>query len=107
LHPLDGESKFHEVIAPPFPFDQQSLVALIVLSAASRMRSRGSSSSAHPCRPWRHTPLRPQYRSDRNCCVLSRWPRWKRKALRYRGVPILRTHRRGVEKLSNFEADRN
>jgi hypothetical protein len=28
LHPLDGKSKFHEVITPPFPFDQQSLVAL-------------------------------------------------------------------------------
>ena len=31
LHPLDSESKFHEVIAPPFPFDQQSLVASIRL----------------------------------------------------------------------------
>jgi hypothetical protein len=30
-HPLDDESKFHEVIAPPFPFDQQSLVALFFL----------------------------------------------------------------------------
>jgi len=33
LHPLDSESKFHEVIAPPFPFDQQGLVALFVLPA--------------------------------------------------------------------------
>ena len=34
-HPLDGESKFHEVIAPPFPFDQQGLVALEFLAAFS------------------------------------------------------------------------
>ena len=34
-HPLDDTSKFHRVIAvPPFPFDQQSLVALFCLCSA-------------------------------------------------------------------------
>lgn len=36
-HPLDYESKFHEVIAsPPIPIDQQSLVALFALSVPIR-----------------------------------------------------------------------
>ncbi len=38
-HPLDDESKFHGVIAyPPIPIDQQSLVALNVLSAFTAER---------------------------------------------------------------------
>jgi hypothetical protein len=40
LHPLDSESKFHEVIAPPFPFDQQGLVALSDLSPEVSTRPR-------------------------------------------------------------------
>lgn len=36
-HPLDDTSKFHGVIAiPPFPFDQQSLVALFALRSTLR-----------------------------------------------------------------------
>jgi hypothetical protein len=45
-HPLDGESKFHEVIAPPFPFDQQSLVALFRLSSGVYDRSLARIDSA-------------------------------------------------------------
>ena len=50
-HPLDDRSKFHGVIAiPPFPFDQQSLVALFFLRARE----------AHPqARPMSLFPLQP------------------------------------------------
>jgi hypothetical protein len=38
--PAGRRIKFHEVIAPPFPFDQQSLVALNGLSPGERAESR-------------------------------------------------------------------